>query len=86
MIYLQGEGAPTQRKGTCANHIRDIAKILTGAHLTINARTEDDVETDRIMDKISAVGSAYSFKEPRMHHEGIVKLNWAFFLIETLHF
>lgn len=65
----QGEGAPTLRKGTCANHIRDIAKLLAGAHLTIAARTEDDVETERIMEKLSAVGSAYSFKENRHRND-----------------
>lgn len=65
VLYLKGEGAPTIRKGTCANHIRDISKLLTGAHLTINARTDDDVETERIMEKISVVGSTYSFKENR---------------------
>lgn len=72
MIFLivQGEGAPTVRKGTCANHIRDISKLLHGAHLTINARTEDDVEVNIIMDKLSSVGSAYSFKEPRQYQEG----------------
>lgn len=43
---------------------------MTGAHLTINARNEDDVETDLIMQKLSSVGSAYSFKEPRMNQEG----------------
>lgn len=64
-IVVQGEGEPTLRKGTCANHIRDISKVLTGAHLTINARTEDDVETDRIIDKVAAVSSAYSFNQPR---------------------
>lgn len=72
-LKIQGEGAPTYRKGSCANHIRDISKLLTGAHLTINARNEDDVETDLIMQKLSSVGSAYSFKEPRMVQEGFYK-------------
>lgn len=66
---LQGEGVPALRKGTCANHIRDVQKLFTGAHLTINARTEDEVDNDLIVRKIEAVGSAYSFKEPRTTHE-----------------
>lgn len=53
------------RKGVCANHIHDVAKILSGAHLTINARNEDDMDEDRLIKKLSAVSSAYSFKEPR---------------------
>lgn len=59
------------RKGTCANHIRDVQRLLAGAHLTINARNEDEMEPERILEKVSSVGSAYSFKEPRMQHDGI---------------
>jgi len=53
------------RKGTCANHIRDVSNLLSGAHLTINARNEDDIDLERLLKKLSTVSSAYSFKEPR---------------------
>uniref|UniRef100_A0A1A9UG75 Drebrin-like protein n=1 Tax=Glossina austeni TaxID=7395 RepID=A0A1A9UG75_GLOAU len=66
LINWQGEGAPVLRKGTCANHIHDVAKILSGAHLTINARNEDDVDLERLLKKLSTTSSAYSFKEPRL--------------------
>lgn len=67
----QGEGAPIVRKGTCANHIRDIEKLLKGAHITITARSEDDVEVDTIMEKLArATASAYKFNEPRSENEG----------------
>ncbi|XP_055693245.1 drebrin-like protein [Lutzomyia longipalpis] len=69
LINWQGEGAPVLRKGTCANHTRDVANLLKGAHLTINARLEDDVDEERILQKLSLVGSAYSFKEPRRVEE-----------------
>ncbi|KAM7359131.1 actin binding protein 1 isoform 2-T2 [Cochliomyia hominivorax] len=65
LINWQGEGAPVLRKGTCANHIHDVAKLLSGAHLTINARNEDDIDLDRLLKKLSTASSAYSFKEPR---------------------
>ncbi|XP_037807747.1 drebrin-like protein isoform X2 [Lucilia sericata] len=65
LINWQGEGAPVLRKGTCANHIHDVAKLLSGAHLTINARNEDDIDLERLLKKLSTVSSAYSFKEPR---------------------
>lgn len=58
------------RKGTCANHIHDVANILSGAHLTINARNEDDIDLERLLKNLSTVSSAYSFKEPRIAHEG----------------
>lgn len=70
-MFQQGEGAPIVRKGTCANHIRDIEKLLKGAHITITARSEDDVEVDSIMEKLArATASAYKFNEPRGENEG----------------
>lgn len=39
--------------------------MLSGAHLTINARNEDDIDVERLLKKLSAVSSTYSFKEPR---------------------
>lgn len=64
LINWTGEGAPNLRKGTCANHIRDVSNMLKGAHVTINARNEEEVDPEIIVDKVSkATGSAYSFKE-----------------------
>ncbi|XP_075236868.1 actin binding protein 1 [Lycorma delicatula] len=64
LINWQGEGAPNLRKGTCANHIRDVANVLKGAHITVNARTEEEVEVELIIEKlVKSTGSAYSFKE-----------------------
>lgn len=64
LINWQGEGAPGDRKGKCANHINDISNFFTGAHVTINARTEDDVEPSIVLDKVSkSTGSVYSFKD-----------------------
>lgn len=65
-FLIQGEGAPTNRKGTCANHIRDISKILTGAHLTLNARTEDDIDSDRILEKLNSIRFAVKENRPRI--------------------
>lgn len=67
LINWQGEGAPVVRKGTCANHIRDVANFFTGAHLTLNARTEDDIDEELLLKKLSS--SVYNFKEPRMVQE-----------------
>uniref|UniRef100_A0A1Q3G4Z0 Putative drebrin n=1 Tax=Culex tarsalis TaxID=7177 RepID=A0A1Q3G4Z0_CULTA len=54
-INWQGEGAPTARKGTCAKHVRDVTNLLKGAHITIHATTEDDVEEARILEKLQKV-------------------------------
>lgn len=41
-----------------------MSDILKGAHVTINARTEEDVDSDIIIDKVSkSTASAYSFEE-----------------------
>ncbi|KAK6622110.1 hypothetical protein RUM44_001917 [Polyplax serrata] len=69
LINWQGEGAPNVRKGTCANHIRDVSNFFKGAHVTINARTEEEVDPQLIIDKVSkSTGSAYNFKE-RIEHD-----------------
>lgn len=45
--------------------------MLKGAHITITARSEDDVEVDVIMEKLArATASAYKFNEPRSENEG----------------
>ncbi|XP_058829989.1 drebrin-like protein [Topomyia yanbarensis] len=54
-INWQGEGAPTSRKGSCAKHVRDVNNLLKGAHITIHAANEDDVEEARIMEKLQKV-------------------------------
>uniref|UniRef100_A0A182JDQ0 Uncharacterized protein n=1 Tax=Anopheles atroparvus TaxID=41427 RepID=A0A182JDQ0_ANOAO len=54
-INWQGEGAPIARKGTCAKHVRDVTGVLHGAHITVHATTEDDVEEARILEKLQKV-------------------------------
>ncbi|XP_030273515.1 drebrin-like b isoform X4 [Sparus aurata] len=62
LINWTGEGVKDARKGICANHVRSMANFLTGAHVTINARAEDDVEPEAIMQKVAkASGANYSF-------------------------
>ncbi|KAJ0178479.1 hypothetical protein K1T71_006302 [Dendrolimus kikuchii] len=65
LINWQGEGAPTVRKGTCANHIKQVANFFTGFHLTMHARTEDDLDEKVILDKLAKAGSAFNFKSSR---------------------
>ncbi|KFB47445.1 AGAP012240-PA-like protein [Anopheles sinensis] len=54
-INWQGEGAPIARKGTCAKHVRDVTAVLHGAHITVHATNEDDVEEARILEKLQKV-------------------------------
>ncbi|XP_055775733.1 drebrin-like b isoform X4 [Salvelinus fontinalis] len=62
LINWTGEGVKDARKGLCANHVSSMANFLKGAHVTINARAEEDVEPEAIMQKVGkASGANYSF-------------------------
>ncbi|XP_059359165.1 drebrin-like b isoform X7 [Carassius carassius] len=62
LINWTGEGVKDTRKGQCANHVSSMANFLKGAHVTINARAEEDVEPEAIMQKVAkASGANYSF-------------------------
>uniref|UniRef100_A0A8C7ZAR1 Drebrin-like b n=1 Tax=Oryzias sinensis TaxID=183150 RepID=A0A8C7ZAR1_9TELE len=62
LINWTGEGVNDVRKGMCANHVLSMANFLKGAHVTINARAEEDVEPEAIMQKVAkASGANYSF-------------------------
>lgn len=63
LINWQGEGAPLQRKGICINHFRDISDFFRGAHLIINARTEEDVEPEVVFSQISKVSAKVNLKD-----------------------
>jgi len=44
--------------------LRDVASFFTGAHVTLNARNEEEVDTQLIIEKVAkSTSSAYSFKE-----------------------
>ncbi|KAM6177723.1 drebrin-like protein [Rhynchocyon petersi] len=62
LINWTGEGVNDVRKGACANHVSTMANFLKGAHVTINARAEEDVEPEAIMQKVAkASGANYNF-------------------------
>ncbi|CAH2039876.1 unnamed protein product, partial [Iphiclides podalirius] len=65
LINWQGEGAPTVRKGTCANHVKHVAQFFAGSHLTMHARTEDDLDERVILEKLAKAGTAFNFKAGR---------------------
>lgn len=60
-VNWSGEGAPTERKGLCANHVRDVQKFFPSAHVTINGRSEADLDVLSIKKLIAkSSGAAYS--------------------------
>merc|ERR1712021_51559 len=65
-FHWQGESVPGTMKGKAATHLRDIEKYFHGAHLTITARDEDEVDEADIIAKVSKVSStSYNFQEKR---------------------
>lgn len=71
LINWTGEGVKDSRKGICANHVNSMANFLKGAHVTINARDEDDVEPEVILDKVAKASGA-SFHFYKHKQEGYV--------------
>ncbi|KAK2163664.1 hypothetical protein LSH36_75g01036 [Paralvinella palmiformis] len=70
LINWQGEGVQEMRKGSCSNHFRDVSNILRGAHVTVHARTEDDVDVDDILKKVAkSSGANYSFHKEKPNPE-----------------
>ncbi|KAI1277976.1 Drebrin-like protein [Halotydeus destructor] len=64
LINWIGEGAPLARKGVCANHIADVANFFKGVHVTINARTEEDILPAVIINRvIKGSTTKINFKE-----------------------
>ncbi|XP_072227871.1 drebrin-like protein B [Leuresthes tenuis] len=69
LINWTGEGVKDSRKGICANHVSSIAAFLKGAHVTINARTEDDVEPEVIFAKVAkASGANFNFHKETQNY------------------
>ncbi|KAK2818548.1 hypothetical protein Q5P01_024109 [Channa striata] len=65
LINWTGEGVKDTRKGRVANHVSSMANFLRGAHVTINARDEDDVEPKTILEKVAKTsGANFNFHKP----------------------
>uniref|UniRef100_UPI00358EC05F drebrin-like protein n=1 Tax=Myxine glutinosa TaxID=7769 RepID=UPI00358EC05F len=67
LVNWYAEDVNDIQKGKCANHLTAIACFFKGAHVTINARTEDDVEPDLILQKVAkASGVTYSIPQENL--------------------
>lgn len=59
-----GPGVPESRKGLFSSHSQTVAQFFKAAHLSVNARDEDDVQSEIIMKKVAdSGGSKYSVAE-----------------------
>ncbi|XP_032869930.1 drebrin-like protein isoform X10 [Amblyraja radiata] len=70
LINWTGEGVKDARKGLCANHVSTMGNFLKGAHVTINARADEDVELDEIIGKVAkASGANYNFHKESSRYQ-----------------
>ncbi|EXJ74280.1 uncharacterized protein A1O5_02576 [Cladophialophora psammophila CBS 110553] len=61
LIAWCGEGVPERTKGYFTSHLTTVAKLLHGYHVQITARSDRDLTTDSIIQKVAdASGSKYS--------------------------
>ncbi|XP_030210014.1 drebrin-like protein A isoform X4 [Gadus morhua] len=69
LINWTGEGVKDCRKGVYANHVTSLANFLKGAHVTINARAEEDVEPATVLAKVArASGVNFNFHMKTAEH------------------
>lgn len=60
-IIWQGDGAKASRKGASVGHSRDVEIFLKAVHITVNARSQVDLDKTTIMKNVAkAAGANYS--------------------------
>ena len=61
LIAWCGGGVPERTKGYFTSHLAAVSKVLHGYHVQITARSQDDLEIDSILKKVSdASGAKYT--------------------------
>ncbi|KAJ1797689.1 actin binding protein, partial [Coemansia sp. RSA 2399] len=57
-----GRGVPVFRKGMVASQVGEVQQVLTGYHVAVVARSEEDVQAKEIMDQVArSSGAQYSY-------------------------
>ncbi|KAJ2312805.1 actin binding protein, partial [Coemansia sp. Cherry 401B] len=57
-----GQGVPVFRKGLVGSQVGEVQRVLTGYHVAVVARTEEDVQPAEIMDQVArSSGAQYSY-------------------------
>lgn len=60
-----GESVPEFKKGSFHIQLNQLSQLLSGAHVSINARAQDDLDPDVILDKVSgSSGSRFDSAGP----------------------
>ncbi|KAJ2156766.1 actin binding protein [Coemansia sp. RSA 552] len=78
-----GQGVPVFRKGLVGSQVGEVQKVLTGYHVAIVARTDEDVAPEEIMKQVErSSGAQYSYhskpKPPVVAKKPVLGANAAF--------
>lgn len=66
LLVWQGESAPAMRKAMSSKHVRDVANLFRGHHVTVTARDEDEASEAALLEQLARVSkSQYLFKSVR---------------------
>uniref|UniRef100_A0A0B7AS67 Coactosin-like protein n=1 Tax=Arion vulgaris TaxID=1028688 RepID=A0A0B7AS67_9EUPU len=70
LIHWTGEGVPENIKLKYTSHLKDVQSFLRSIHITIPARSEDDIDKDDITKKVAkSSGANYSFHKEKAKPE-----------------
>jgi hypothetical protein len=62
LISWCGDGVPERLKGYHSSHMASVSKVLSGYHINITARSEDDLDPERVIQRVAdSSGAKYSF-------------------------
>lgn len=59
--YFQGEASPNSRRAVSASHLLKVSQLLKGSCIQVSATTEDDIDEEKIMEKLAKITSDYNF-------------------------
>uniref|UniRef100_A0A914D894 Drebrin-like protein n=1 Tax=Acrobeloides nanus TaxID=290746 RepID=A0A914D894_9BILA len=55
LIHWQGDGVPAMRKANTSSHVDEVRRFVKRVHLTIHARSEEDVDHDAITKQVAGL-------------------------------
>jgi len=59
LLHWQGEASPNSRRAVSASHLLEVGKLLKGASIQVAATNEDDIDEDKIVEKLSKIATDY---------------------------
>lgn len=61
LLHWQGEASPNSRRAVSASHLLHVKGLLKGASMEISATNEDDIDEEKIQEKLRKIVSTIGF-------------------------